>query len=271
MKNRNKLNKILKLILCLFIAWSLLTWYNEEFYQISYILVYHKFFNNYHYIFNKYKREELNISFIKSLRSECECRHSDRIEIKENIEDNSYRVNLKGSRMIDYKIGIEELKSAVFTCDLFKSLRRGPNSKVFSFSLYGRNRFYYDLIKDIAYLVKKLFPDWIIRINHDSSIDKSIICEMECLNYDNIDFCNVEKLPYDLSGYSKEWNASHMHGMTWRWLLIGDSFVDYFNSRDTDSSISQREVDAVHYWIYESEKLFHVMRDHPQHGMPIVG
>ena len=50
-----------------------------------------------------------------------------------------------------------------------------------------------------------------------------------------------------------------MHGMTWRWLPIGDSFVDFVASRDTDAWISQRELDSVKVWM-ESNTVFHVMR-----------
>ena len=45
----------------------------------------------------------------------------------------------------------------------------------------------------------------------------------------------------------------------WRWFPIGDHFVDVFLSRDTDSQIFQREVDAVKFWLYEN-KIAHIMR-----------
>lgn len=131
-----------------------------------------------------------------------------------------------------------------------------------SYSLYGKNRFYYDLIFELVKLAQKHYPDWIIRIHHDSSIDKSIICEVECLKnadgslVDKVDFCFIEELPYDTKSY---WNASYMHGMSWRWLPIGDSFIDYFGSRDTDAWISQREIDSVNVWM-KSDTIFHVMR-----------
>jgi hypothetical protein len=61
-----------------------------------------------------------------------------------------------------------------------------------------------------------------------------------------------------------------MHGMMWRWLPVGDSFVDYFASRDLDSSLIQREKDSVDEWLGE-KKLFHVMRDHPNHNVEMLG
>jgi hypothetical protein len=113
-------------------------------------------------------------------------------------------------------------------------------------------------------VAKKRYPGWIVRVNHDQSIDMSVKCEMECLKdngtgefFDNVDFCDVSQLPVGLHG---SWNAgSFMHGMTWRWLAIGDSFVDFFASRDSDSWISQREVDSADVWL-KSNTLFHVMR-----------
>ncbi len=52
--------------------------------------------------------------------------------------------------------------------------------------------------------------------------------------------------------------------MTWRWLPIGDSFVDFVASRDTDAWISKRELDSVKVWM-ESNTVFHVMRGNTFH------
>ena len=66
------------------------------------------------------------------------------------------------------------------------------------------------------------------------------------------------------------WDGSYIHGMKWRWLPLGDPFADIFMSRDSDSWITQREKDSVDVWL-KSNTLFHVMRDHPYHGVPILG
>ncbi|KAK8405419.1 hypothetical protein O3P69_001755 [Scylla paramamosain] len=39
---------------------------------------------------------------------------------------------------------------------------------------------------------------------------------------------------------------------------------------DVDSRVSQREVAAVEEWL-ASRKMFHVMRDHPSHNVPVLG
>lgn len=42
-------------------------------------------------------------------------------------------------------------------------------------------------------------------------------------------------------------------------------------SRDLDSEIYQREVDAVNEWLYKTIYAFHIMRDHEQHSIEILG
>ena len=50
-----------------------------------------------------------------------------------------------------------------------------------------------------------------------------------------------------------------------------DPLVSEFHSRDLDSVPSPREVDAVKEWLHSKNKTFHIMRDHPLHGVPILG
>lgn len=139
--------------------------------------------------------------------------------------------------------------------------------KVIGFSLFGKDRLYYDYLDANVYRAAELLPDWTIRVYHDNSIDKSVICEKQCLEhkttkilenqyYDNIDFCDVEKIPHT---FHNTWNGIYMLPMSWRWLPIGDYFVDVFISRDTDSCIDRREQAAVQQWLLETT-LFHIMR-----------
>lgn len=56
----------------------------------------------------------------------------------------------------------------------------------------------------------------------------------------------------------------------WRFLpLLDGKSIDLFVSRDVDTPILPREVAAVKEWI-NSPYSYHVMRDHPQHGVPIL-
>lgn len=192
------------------------------------------------------------------LKSDCKCR-KELISVNKN-DENNYLIGI-GDRT-SYSIKTKDFNSLSLTCDLYSSLRRGPNQKVISFSLFGKDRFYYDFINMNIKIAKKLYPDWTMRVYHDDTIDKDIICEKQCLSdeknnvYDNIDFCNINQIPHDLVNI---WSADYMLPMTWRWLPLGDDFVDVFISRDTDSCILDREVIAVKEWI-ESTTLFHIMR-----------
>ena len=49
-----------------------------------------------------------------------------------------------------------------------------------------------------------------------------------------------------------------------------DPQVSHMVSRDLDSLINDRESAAVNEWL-ESDKAFHFMRDHPAHGIEILG
>ena len=63
---------------------------------------------------------------------------------------------------------------------------------------------------------------------------------------------------------------SKIPGMYWRFLPIEDKNVDLFIVRDVDSRINNREEEAVNEWI-QSDKILHVMRDHPHHYYKILG
>ena len=56
----------------------------------------------------------------------------------------------------------------------------------------------------------------------------------------------------------------------WRFFPTLDPQVEIFMSRDLDSPIKAREVEAVGEWV-KSGAAMHVMRDHPYHGVPMLG
>lgn len=204
---------------------------------------------------------------IRSLRSKynCSCRAEtiDFTRDKDHISVHSTNASQETKTL--YKLSesqFEELKNT--KCDIFNVLRRGFKQKVIGYSLYGSNKLYYESLELIVKQSLKYYPDWILRIHHNDSIDRNFICMLECLKDDNgnyidkVDFCNIKEIPFGLSS-SDSWDASYMHAMTWRWLPIGDPLVDFFMSRDTDSWFSQREFDSVNVWM-NSDKLFHIMR-----------
>ena len=58
--------------------------------------------------------------------------------------------------------------------------------------------------------------------------------------------------------------------MMWRFEAIDDPDVEVMMSRDTDTRFIQREILAVNEWL-NSDKVFHIMRDHPHHNFCILG
>ena len=98
-----------------------------------------------------------------------------------------------------------------------------------------------------------LYPDWTLRYYIDNTVPKNII--------DNFKEKNVELV--DMTG-------SRIPGMFWRFLAMNDPNIDVFIVRDIDSRLNLREKLAVSEWI-KSDKIMHVMRDHPHHYYKILG
>ena len=61
--------------------------------------------------------------------------------------------------------------------------------------------------------------------------------------------------------------ANLANGELWELSLV----VFLIAVRDLDSELSPREVSAVSDFLRDSSKNFHVMRDHPQHDVPMLG
>ena len=198
--------------------------------------------------------------------SRCACRNETISLVK--LDSLTYKVTFsnKRRRRVDYLMRARQFESSTFTCDMFNVLRRGPHIKVIAYALYGRDARYYQSIFSVIKAARQLFPEWVLRVYYDEdSIDASIICQAECFFNDEsdddskVDFCNVNKLPYVDSTLRATWQAKYMHAMTWRWLPLGDHFVDFMASRDIDSYLIERERDSVNVWL-RGNTVFHVMR-----------
>jgi len=125
---------------------------------------------------------------------------------------------------------------------------------VVAFSLWGEHRMYWiGALRNIE-LVKKYFPTWICRFYIDESSKNELI---STIKGDNVEVILVKSI-------------DSFHGMFWRFWAAEDPNVDIFLSRDCDSRISDREVFAVKEWL-DSDKDFHIMRDHPYHTVPVLG
>lgn len=201
------------------------------------------------------------------IKSRCACRKD--IEL---VKKNSNLYVVKHSSFFGLKkISLANLSQKVISCDYYSYFQRGPNLKVISYSLYGKASRYYDQLRKLPKLVSKHYPDWIMRVYYDDSIDYDIICELEC-SHRNVDFCHASSLPRVTNNgmFSNKQNLSNLHSMMWRWYALGDLNVDAFMSRDTDSLVIEREVASVNEWL-KSNKTTHIMRDHHQHKREILG
>ena len=132
-----------------------------------------------------------------------------------------------------------EFKNVNFTCDLFSEFQRGKEQKVISYTLFGNNSRYYNKITSIIKQAKYFYPDWLIRIYSDDSLNEATRCNYECSIENNIDFCNVKRLPTGLNE-KIYWSVSYVMPTMWRFLPMGDSFVKLMICRDSDSFIIQR-------------------------------
>jgi len=128
---------------------------------------------------------------------------------------------------------------------------------VISFCLYGDVAKYTLGMKENVRIGLIHFPDWEIRVYHNTSVPSSFIDEYtelgaKCILCENI-------------GTDMNWE-----GMFWRFFPLDDSSVDYWISRDADSRISPREYKMIEEWI-ESGKTLHCIRDHRCHCHAIMG
>ena len=127
--------------------------------------------------------------------------------------------------------------------------------KIISFSLWGQDPKYLTGAIKNADLAKQIYPGWICRFYVGASVPSTVIYDLE--SRDNV---QVVQRP--------EWGD--WRSMYWRFEPAGEEDIDVMISRDCDSRLNLREKAAVDQWI-ESDKGFHIMRDHPWHQYPVLG
>jgi hypothetical protein len=127
--------------------------------------------------------------------------------------------------------------------------------KLICYSLWGTDpKYTIGAIKN-AQSVKTIYgDDWTARFYCGTSVPNDII---ECLKKESAEVVIMKE-------------AGNWSGMFWRFTAITEPDVEVMLSRDTDSRLTLREKAAVDDWL-ASEKLFHVMRDHPEHNTTILG
>ena len=126
--------------------------------------------------------------------------------------------------------------------------------KLICYSLWGDDpKYTIGAIKN-AEQIKEIYPGWIARFYCGTSVPKDIVSQLDKLD------AEIVYMPEE-----GDWS-----GMFWRFSAIADPDVEVMLSRDTDSRLTKREALAVSHWL-QTDKLFHIMRDHPEHNTQILG
>lgn len=127
--------------------------------------------------------------------------------------------------------------------------------KVICFSLWGENPRYTLGAIENTKLAKEIFPDWMCRFYIGSSTPSTIVDKLS----------KTQGVEIKKMSDKCDWS-----GMFWRFLAASDPEVDIMISRDCDSRLIMRDKIAVDQWL-DSNKGFHVIRDHRNHGVAILG
>lgn len=127
--------------------------------------------------------------------------------------------------------------------------------KIISFSLWGDNPKYCVGALKNAELASIIYPGWVCRFYVGKSTPLQYINKLTS-------FKNTEVYIMKEQG---NWLS-----MFWRFLAIDDTAADIIIIRDTDSRLNYREKSAVDEWL-NSDKAYHIMRDHPYHGNVMLG
>ena len=127
--------------------------------------------------------------------------------------------------------------------------------KVISFSLFGSDPLYQVGAVENARICAALYPGWVLRFYVGDSIPASM-CE-EIAGFGIADLVAMR-------GHAEDWWSTF-----WRLRALRDDYLDAVMFRDCDSRPDERERAAVNEWLASGAE-FHIMRDHPEHGMPIL-
>jgi hypothetical protein len=126
-------------------------------------------------------------------------------------------------------------------------------SKIISYSLWGSRKMFLHGAVVNAKQCRAFFPDWKVRIYHNSSVPESLLVTLRELGVDTIHV-----------------DPKGTYGTFWRFRPLFESGHDRILVRDIDSRITWRDVRCVNEWI-ESGKKFLNVRDHPSHyDWPII-
>ena len=124
--------------------------------------------------------------------------------------------------------------------------------KIIAYSLWGDAPMYNVGAVENADNALEHYPDWICRYYIGESVPNETLEKLA--SKPNTEIIKVAS--------SNDWTSS-----IWRFHAVDNSDVVIF--RDTDSRLTQRERTAVNEWL-ASNKIIHIMRDHPYHTERIM-
>ena len=125
---------------------------------------------------------------------------------------------------------------------------------VFSFSLFGSaEKYSKGLLRNIE-VIHQYFPEWYTYIWVGDGVSEEVLVELH-------EKKNVKLIPTNETG---------MVNMSYRFFSIDDPEVAIMCVRDADSRIYERDRACIEDFV-NSQKLFHIIRDHPNHHHTILG
>ena len=165
-------------------------------------------------------------------------------------------------------------------CSIDSDLR-GHHQRVVTYAIYGNAsnteifRRFHSLLTNLSLSVEKEYPGWVIRFYHNFNETDHLaftsLCDIYC-RFAHVDLCSINDLERQIGNSTWPVDPALLRVLNkrmYRFLVMLDPQVDVFISRDADSLILKREVDAVHQWL-QSNYTFHLMRDHPAHRSIIL-
>ena len=121
--------------------------------------------------------------------------------------------------------------------------------------MFGNDKRYTIPLLQNSKNITNLYPGWIMNVFHDKTVNKSYLSLLKKQGVITID---IE----DSTSYN-------LPPKMWRFLPINNNNNDIVIFRDADSLLTIRERELVMEWV-ESDKLVHIIRDHPLHVAPIL-
>ena len=136
--------------------------------------------------------------------------------------------------------------------------------KVVSYSVWGTNPIYLEGMRREArrIVVDPFFIEWECWIYYNHTIGEEYRNSITSICPERIKWITLENKYQQI----RNWNQTIR---MWRFLPIDHPEVELMICRDCDSLITEREKITINEWL-NSEKQFHIMRDHPGHRNKIL-